>query len=72
MRKELEDAHKGQTMLFDKLISCCKEVRILTLRLQLFLMILVRWMLIHSQTQRKRNAYLLRSGKNWRSAVGAI
>lgn len=33
MRKELEDAHKGQTMLFDKLISCCKEVRILILRL---------------------------------------
>ena len=27
VRKELEDAQKGQTMLVERLISCCKEVR---------------------------------------------
>lgn len=26
MRKDLEDAQNGQTMLIDKLITCCKEV----------------------------------------------
>jgi hypothetical protein len=26
LRKELEDAQNGQTMLIDKLITCCKEV----------------------------------------------
>lgn len=26
LKKELEDAQNGQTMLIDKLISCCKEV----------------------------------------------
>lgn len=27
LRKELDDAQKGQTMLVERLISCCKEVR---------------------------------------------
>lgn len=26
LRKELEDAQNGQTMLIDKLITCCKEI----------------------------------------------
>lgn len=26
LRKDLEDAQNGQTMLIDKLIQCCKEV----------------------------------------------
>ena len=29
IRKELDDAQKGQTMLVERLISCCKEVRLL-------------------------------------------
>ena len=28
MRKELEDVQNGQTLLIEKLIQCCKEVRI--------------------------------------------
>ena len=33
LRKELEDAQNGQTMLIDKLIACCKEVKfIMSLR----------------------------------------
>ncbi len=27
LRKELDDAQKAQTMLVERLISCCKEVR---------------------------------------------
>jgi hypothetical protein len=27
IRKELDDVQKGQTMLVDRLIACCKEVR---------------------------------------------
>jgi len=26
LRKDLEDAQNGQTMLIDKLITCCKEI----------------------------------------------
>lgn len=26
LRRELDDAHTGQTMLVDRLIACCKEV----------------------------------------------
>ena len=26
LRKELEEAHNGQTLLIEKLIHCCKEV----------------------------------------------
>ena len=29
IRKELDDAQKAQTMLVERLISCCKEVRVL-------------------------------------------
>ena len=28
LRKDLEEAHNGQTLLIEKLIQCCKEVRI--------------------------------------------
>lgn len=31
LRKELEDAQNSQTMLIDKLITCCKEVGTLAL-----------------------------------------
>ena len=33
MRKELEDLQHGQSRLIDKLITCCKEVRVLRLEL---------------------------------------
>lgn len=66
VRKELEDVHSGQTLLIEKLIQCCKEVRFPYFRC--CCMRLTKSVVCHSPTLNEHNASSRRSAKSWKNA----
>ena len=80
LRKDLEVSQSGQTMLIDKLIACCKEVRTTPVNRAYLLFGHLDVFLIHtpfhfrvtfvlqtiSRTQSGHNDCLRRYEKNWR------